>query len=292
MQSVNMNSSFRERGRSFRPLGGFTMIELLAVTAVVGVLMALGVGVTKSTMSAVYKAREVSAARNLIAAFTASAVEGDGRYLPGMDMRVNATTNPVYNLEGKRITNVRAAQRYPFRLAPYLANNFHGTILVNKNVNEILDATGGRFSYDYTVSAFPALGMNIYAVGGVILKNGTTVFEADCITTSARMNASILAFASAGQGKGSRKMHGYSYVTPPTLASDSPVCKPWDSNESWSADADPMSFGFVDFRYNGQAVCAFLDGSVRMCSVEELNDMRLWTPNAADLDERDHQMRR
>jgi prepilin-type processing-associated H-X9-DG protein len=47
---------------------------------------------------------------------------------------------------------------------------------------------------------------------------------------------------------------------------------------------DPADFGNVDFRYNGTAVCAFLDGSVRMCSVKELNDMRLWSPNAAEQD--------
>ncbi len=287
-----MNSSFKKSAWLSGHIGGFTLIELMAVTAVVGVLMAIGVGVTKSTMTAAYKAREVSAARNLITAFATSAVEGDGRYLPGMDMRVNGTTNLVYNTKGEKITNVRAAQRYPFRLAPYLGNDFDGTILVNRNVGEILSTTGGGSDYDYSVSAFPALGMNIYAVGGVVLNNGTTVFDADCITTSVRMNASIVAFASAGKGKGTQKMHGYSYVTPPTLMSDSPACKSWNSSASWSEEADPMNFGFVDFRYNGQAVCAFLDGSVRMCSVEELNDMRLWTPNAADLDERNYQMRR
>lgn len=267
---------------------GFTLIELLAVTAVLGILTALGVGVAQSTMTSAFKTREVGAARHLMVALASSTADGDGRYLAGMDLRVNTTTNPVYNLEGEKITNLRAAQRYPFRMAPYLGNNFDGTILVNKDISQLRKSSGSN--YDYHVSAFPALGMNIYAVGGVVFKSGETAFANDCISTPAKTIGSILAFASAGQGRGAKKMDGYSYVSPPTLSSDSPICQPWDNPDTWDEDADPMNFGFVDFRYDGQAVCAFLDGSVRMCKAEQLDDMRLWTPTAADLDDPNYQM--
>jgi len=270
---------------------GFTLIELLTVVAVIGILSALGVGVAKSALASAHKTREVNAARQLVTAFLATAVDGEGSYLPGMDMRVNASTNPVRKPDGQIITNSRTAQRYPFRLAPYLGHHFDGTILVNKNVAKIREAAGDSgANFDYYVSAYPALGMNIYCVGGVMRGNGTVAFDAECITAPGRMRRSILAFASAGSGTGTAKIEGYSYVTPPTFTNDSPICKAWASNSAWDRTADPADFGNVDFRYNGLAVCAFLDGSARMCSVKELNDMRLWNPNAADQDAAAYQL--
>jgi prepilin-type processing-associated H-X9-DG protein len=41
------------------------------------------------------------------------------------------------------------------------------------------------------------------------------------------------------------------------------------------------NYGHVHGRYDGKAVCAFLDGSVRILSIEELRDMRLWSRKAA-----------
>jgi len=37
----------------------------------------------------------------------------------------------------------------------------------------------------------------------------------------------------------------------------------------------------VDGRFDGKAVCVFLDGSVRVLSIDELRDMRFWSRNAA-----------
>jgi prepilin-type N-terminal cleavage/methylation domain-containing protein len=286
-----MKNDFRLRSKeTFAPCqtqstAGFTLIELLVVIAIIGVLSVIGIGVAKSATESAYKMREVNAARQLTAAFLSTTAEGDGTYLAGMDMRVNATTNPVRKGNGQIVANTRAAQRYPFRIAPYLGNNFNGTILVNKNIAKIQQIAGSSGSnYDYYVSTYPALGMNIYCVGGVVLSSGTALYNGDCITTPGRVQRSVLAFASAGSGKGSEKVEGYCYVTPPTLSNDSPICKEWGSSSSWSSSGDPMDFGNVDFRYGGTAVCAFLDGSVRMCSVKELNDMRLWSANAAEQD--------
>ncbi len=266
-----------------RRAGAFTLIELLVAITIIGILSALGLGVARSAMVSAQKTREINAGRNLVSAFLATAADGDGHYLPGMDMRVNTTTNRVYKPDGQIVTNARAAQRYPFRLAPYLGKNFDGTVLVNKNTKKIREVAGDSgANYDYYVSTYPALGMNVYCVGGVMRANGTIAFEAECISTPGRMKSSVLAFASAGSGKGSGKIEGYCYTTPPTLSSDSPICKQWNGSGTWKSSDDPVDFGNVDFRYDGNAVCAFLDGSVRMCTVKELADMRLWSPNAID----------
>lgn len=283
---------FRERFEipCFRN-GGFTLIELIAVVACVSLLAVLCVGATQSALSSGNKVREINAARNLMAAYSSAAADGNGRYLPGMDYRVNASSNPVFKPDGTKVANSHAAQRFPFRLQPYLGDQFEGSILVNKNTKQIRRmAQTTPAMYDYIVSTYPALGLNIYGVGGVVLNNGTVVFDSDCISTVGKMKGSILAFASAGQGTGSNKKDGYCYVSPPTLTRDSPVCQAWGSNGAWQQSSDPMAYGFVDFRYDGKAVCAFLDGSVRMCSVEELNDMRVWMASAADQNDPNYQL--
>ena len=124
--------------------------------------------------------------------------------------------------------------------------------------------------------------MNIYCVGGVVRADNTVVNAGDCILTAGNTRSSVLAFASGGNGTGKNKMSGFSFVSPPTKTSDSPYCVAWDDPSSWNENKDPMNFGWVDFRYDGKAVCAFLDGSVRLLGVKELSDMRNWTPAAQD----------
>jgi prepilin-type processing-associated H-X9-DG protein len=52
----------------------------------------------------------------------------------------------------------------------------------------------------------------------------------------------------------------------------------------WTSASAASDYGNVDARYGGKAVCAFLDGSVKMLSIVELKDMRLWNKNAVTQD--------
>lgn len=268
------------------------MPEVLVAIGAVGFVLVFGVGVLRSALCSSDKVREIQAGRSLVLALQASATENNGRYLPGMDYRVGTSANPVYKVNGDKLTG-HAAQRYPFRLAPYLDGRFDGTILLSRNKVQIeKSASGSASMYDYLVSTFPALGMNIFCVGGVVRADGTLMNEAECISHSGAMRGGVLAFASGGKGEGKNKQYGFSYVSPPTKQNDSPVCLRWDSAEAWSDTKDPMNYGWVDFRYNGRAVCAFLDGTVRLCNVEELSDMRLWTHAAIEADDPDYELAR
>jgi prepilin-type processing-associated H-X9-DG protein len=68
-------------------------------------------------------------------------------------------------------------------------------------------------------------------------------------------------------------IRGYHEVTAPST---------W-SGLTWSEGKSPTSYGNVAFRHDGKAVCAFLDGSIKTLTSEELRDMRLWSPQAARL---------
>lgn len=262
---------------------GFTLIELLAVVATTGLLAVLCVGATQKALDSAAKAREIGAARHLVTALLSSTQDNNGAFLPAVDYRAGKPETPVYKPDGGLVTG-QPAHRYPYRLGPYLGNQFDGTIFVNRNKKEIIKKTGGSGSnYDYQVSTFPALGINAYCVGGVVTATGDVQNSADCISHSANLRGTILAFASGGSGVGNGRTHGYHYVFPPTMAPGGAIpAAPWSNASSWSADKDPVNYGWVDFRYDEKAVCAFLDGSVRMCSVEELSDMRLWSRSALE----------
>lgn len=265
-------------------------MELLAVLGITGFLAVLCVGAVNRGIDSARQVREVNAARMLVTALHSYAMENDGRYLPGMDYRVGTPANPVYNPDGKLVLG-HAAQRYPFRIAAYLDNELEGTIFVNRNKIEIMKTTGGGGPmYDYIVSTYPALGMNVFGVGGVVLWDGKRLYDDDCIAVTAKTAGSVLAFASAGSGAEIHRRHGFSYVSPPTNGAPSPYSLEWEDVDAWKSEADPMYYGWVDFRYDGKAVAGFLDGSVRLCSVEELSDMRLWTIGAIEANDPNYKM--
>ncbi len=93
--------------------------------------------------------------------------------------------------------------------------------------------------------------------------------------TPAPGDGAPLVFAFAAFDDGPQRINGYFKLTPPNLSAPAWSTKPWTSKSA------PGDYGQVDARYNGQAVCAFTDGSVRSLSINDLRDMRLWSRNAA-----------
>lgn len=252
---------------------GFTLIELLVVVAIIALLAGLTFPVFQSVLLKGRMTREISAGRSLMTAFAAAAADRDGQFLPGYDRTVSQITLP----NGNAVSGP-PAQRYPYRLAPYFGNQLSGTILVNNNANQI-DVTN-----TYLVSCFPALAMNYIFVGGDVSNAGVYTYPNDCITRMGTASGSPIVFISAaGDGSAagsgtnvSGKVDGYCIVTPPYLTG------PMWQTTKWKKDASPASYGNVDARYNGKAVCTFLDGSVKMMGIEDLRDMRLWSRGAID----------
>jgi len=263
-------STFRNEGFGDRR-HGFTLLELLVTIAIIAVLSVAGMGVAQSVAKKGKMVREVAAGKTLITAYLTYAAENDGSYLPGMDL----TVKEGYTPEGKKLTPVHAAQRYPYRLAPYFDNKIRGTILVNDNEAQIKKAVGNMF--EYGVSTFPAFGINYYFVGGNLQNTvpPKLTWPAECVTRQSQATTSILAFVSGGMFDGTTHVDGYNILTPPNT-----VGPAW-SKTPWAKNSDPGTYGFVDARYDGKAVCVYLDGSVKMQSIEELRDMRLWNRNAA-----------
>jgi hypothetical protein len=125
--------------------------------------------------------------------------------------------------------------------------------------------------YDYGLSVFPAFGINRYLVGGRINSSGSVEYPSECIQKVAQAEKSPIVFISAG----TTDVDGYEYVIPPNGPSGQ-----W-SAAKWTKDSDPGNYGYVAARFDGKAVAAFLDGSVRVMSLDDLRDMRFWSKNAA-----------
>jgi prepilin-type N-terminal cleavage/methylation domain-containing protein len=254
-----------------KPARGFTLMELLVVVAIIAILCSIAFPVFQSVTRRAQMAREVQAGRSLITAFNAAAADRDGVFLAGYDRTVTEVALP----DGSALSGV-PAQRYPFRLAPYFSNRMDGTVLINDNAKQI-DSTN-----NYLVSCYPALGMNYLLVGGDISATGVNTYPDECVTRMVVAAFSPLVFASAC-GDGSRdgltdKVRGYCILTPPHTTSQI-----W-STANWTKSAAAGAYGNVDGRYAGKAVSVFLDGSVRLLSIAELRDMRLWSRNAAAQD--------
>jgi prepilin-type N-terminal cleavage/methylation domain-containing protein/prepilin-type processing-associated H-X9-DG protein len=245
----------------------FTLIELLVVIAIIALLAGLGHAAFSNAMGKAQTAGEVSAAKNLIAAYHAAAADGGGKYLYAYDPKAKG----LKGADGKPIMDL-AAKDYAFRLAPYFNHAIDDTLLVSGNkrqIQEKMNFSPGMPMFDYIVSRFPSFGINRQFVGGVAGES-----DPECVRTTAHAANSIVVFASSGTSE----ISGYGYVGAPTGRWK------WQGSD-WSADADPGSFGYVDARHGGKAVVAFLDGSTRLMTIKELRDMRLWSMRAAQADD-------
>ena len=247
---------------------GFTLVEVLVVIAVVGLLAGVSMGAYQKTMAKASMGSEISAAKNLIQAYQTANTENGGRFLAAKD----PTATEVKNANGQNISMAEVRSRYPFRLAPYFNYKMEGTVLVNRNESQIVKIMGSSgFMYDYGISVFPAMGINRYLVGGSVTPNGMVQFSEDCVQSLAQADQSVIVFVSAGN----TDIDGYEYVTAPLGPGGQ-----W-SSVKWSKGVNAANYGHVDGRYDVKAVCAFLDGSVRILSIDELRDMRLWSRKAA-----------
>lgn len=275
----------RERPRSTRltRAGGFTIVELLVVIAVIAMLMAFAVPAYRHISSDARLTMEMSAARQMAMAWNSYAVDAKSWVLPGFK-----TGLPAYQENGAIIPaatyggGATISARYPWRIAPYLSHNFHGMYVGDQR--EELDTLkdGPREQYLYFASLYPSFGLNSTFVGGdqeryAFMPNAPEPFRNFYVSrlSSVRKPEQMLVFASSrtASTNDGRMVEGYFRLEAPRLAAPQ-----WAENYD---PADPASFGNVSARQRGSAVCAFAGGNVDAIRVDLLKDMRYWA-NTAD----------
>lgn len=238
---------------------GFTLVELLCGLAVIAMMAALGVGALGSARKSGMKVSEMAAGKTLMIGYHLYATENGGSLLPGY------LSNPgeVQGAHGESVSG-QPASRYPWRLAPYLNYNYKAAFLATQQ------RITSQSELTYLVSLVPSLGINGVYVGGdesspmnPFNPRAAAKYGDFCVLriNQAVKPSQLIVFSSAvyNDVRIGGKQQGYFKVEYP------------DRN--------------VDFRYNGKAVVACLDGHVELLTREEMRDMRRWSNLHAQSDD-------
>jgi prepilin-type processing-associated H-X9-DG protein len=244
--------------------------------------------------SCIRRTRELAAAQQTMIAFAAYANDNQSRLLPGYaSAQMVSRDLTVTNAVGERLTG-EVAQRYPWRLAPYLNFNFRGLYESDRLLADLLAAQPEYLplgvNYDYVISLYPSLAMNVAFVGGSdrLGQFDRTFVAAFGRTYVHRIDqplrpASLIAFAS-GRAEPQpgiaalARPQGFFRLEPPVFTAA--VGRQWAPEYDEQALYPGLNSGFTSLRHDRRAVTAFMDGHASTLDWSALNDMRQWADQA------------
>lgn len=285
-----------------RQRSGFTLLELLVVVAIIAMLVGLLLPALGQARRLARDTQAMSAIRQLTTGYTMYHMDYDGHLLWGYP--------PAY-VEGRRVEvalpsghNLPApgglalpVMRYPIRLAPYQQHVWRilYTHADPPEAPEADDSNAEVAMKAYMLSLNPSFGLNTIFLGGDVNhdgfettapfrenRNGPAVFHAPRV----RQPSNQLVFTDSqirGPGMGGDKT-GYHSATPPVARG-----RRWRVVNNEFEVIDGGSFiGLPQGRWTGMTVVSFFDGHAAGMQPAELDDMRLWWPDApaADADYR------
>lgn len=271
---------------------GFTLIELLVVVAITGILVSLTVPALSKARRSAFTVRELAAGQQLIAAYALYSDDNRGDLLPGYTPPEWVVANPPPGVkplavvdEGGEAVNGVPAQRYPWRIAPYMDYNFAGLYKDAKTLKRYLE----RSDFQYVISLSPSFGLNSTYLGGDADRQGfnaiaTRNFGSFYITRmdQAERSDRLIAFASC---RGVNPDGGE--LVPGFFRADAPYTRVrvWlTTPPAANPDALPGQFGNLDYRHEAKAAVMHVDGHSDLKDFRSLDDMTRWSNKAASSD--------
>ncbi|MCO6401779.1 MAG: prepilin-type N-terminal cleavage/methylation domain-containing protein [Verrucomicrobia bacterium] len=260
---------------------GFTLIELLVVIVIIVVLAVLHIPAVAKFRSMARASQEQAMGRSLMVGVFNYAADHGGEVIHGYCKHPIAPEElPIQPQTAEEVA------RYPLRLIKYIGS-YDKRIMVAESKGWF-KPLGEANSYD--ISVFPSMGMNIFYVGGDESGNdsgGIKPIQAHfdrfgkfCITHigDAQTPSRQIVFVSARTTSGGL-VPGYFKVVAPKI-----MGAKW-AGAPFTEDSDAGQYGYVDFRYDGKAIVAHLDGHVEKLDETALRDMRRWSDMASRADD-------
>lgn len=272
----------------------FTLVELLVVVGIVALLISLLLPVVSRSRAAARQLQSCSNLRQMMLGYAGYHHQNRGWLLFGYTpSTVSASPVTVYDPVSKQTLGVPIADRYPWRLLPYVANLW--PIIHGHDTTPPIPRAGDPDAWmkAYNLSLSPTYGINAVYVGGHKDFEGFTgagnwpnvgkhvVFRA----SEVRRPSELIVFADcqafnapelAGAG-----MHA---LTPPRARGLRwTVC----DGKFQTPLPPPAVIGIPKGWFMNQAVVGFFDGHVETLPPNRLTDMRLWS-NYADRPDYDY----
>jgi len=278
----------RDRIRYTNHAAAFTLIELLVVVAIIALLMGLLLPALSAARDVARDAHSMSNVRQMLVGYAMYQQDHNNHVLFGYTPasgKVNGQPVVAYSPEGDRIAGLEA-RRYPWRLAPYVADMW-------AIIHSHPDTPPDDF---YTRSVSPTYGINGVFVGGATLYlqapgfvNGDQPNYANrdivYYNTDVRHSDRLIVFTDAKlrnfSGADIDENTGYHMATPP-----------WVGTRRWTLDAQGRMKALAGFEavglpegyYTTRTITGFFDTHVQALEPKTLNDMRLWANKADAVD--------
>lgn len=289
----------------------FTLIELLLTIAIIGVVLSILLPSLAKARAAAQITRELSAIRQVGAAYLTYTNDNKSRVMPGY-LRATWSLPNVVNLrremwvwETDQSADQSARLRgtvirpYPWRMLPYVNFSWEALVLdrrVLADMRKLPSNPSSKVGREWALAFNPSFGMNTTYVGGDAHRGA---FHAPSLRRWGAYYVKrveqpifpdqLITFATARGDRpggdptlvlpGNHRIEGPWRATP---TSDSvPDFIPWTAPLGrFDPNRTPKTYGHIDFRAGNDALTVAFDGHASRMSIVKAFDMRRWSNQA------------
>jgi len=278
----------------------FTLVELLVVTGIIAILLAILMPTLGKARNTARQLRAAAGVRELVIGYTQYSQDNKGALLWGYTgATVNGTPVTVYDAFTDTTFGLPIADRWPWRLAPYVKHVWK-IIHIHRDAPEVpqmgdphgtASTLGTVENKAYVLSLTPAFGINSVYLGGHsgglfdgFVGDRPNVNKHVAFRQSEiRRPSSQIVFTEVQVGTIGMPLpvdgEGAHYALPPRANGQR-----WTVTDHQFVLTTGVYGGLPKGRYGKNTIAGFFDGHVETLSPDQLTDMRLWAPRATGPD--------